>query len=267
MQIWDTAGQERFRALAPMYYRGAKAAVLVADLSEPGELGGREEAGEVRLSGRCKTESHARHSYHEFLSPRPVPSPPRHLPPCLPSSSSETFNRLPSWLTDLNSFADANCAVLLAANKLDLLSDPAEGKEKAEAIAKEVRRREGDGRGWESYLKRDGVSFGLRPTTRHMLPFALPSLHGKPQPTPSLSHPLPASLSPLPLQHGVDVVFTSAKTGEGVDELFTELAKRAVENEAADVSGAMAAVEGDRRDEEQTVKLGEDNSSGGSGCC
>ena len=36
MQIWDTAGQERFRALAPMYYRGAKAAVVVADLSEPG---------------------------------------------------------------------------------------------------------------------------------------------------------------------------------------------------------------------------------------
>ena len=31
LQIWDTAGQERFRALAPMYYRGAKAAVIVCD--------------------------------------------------------------------------------------------------------------------------------------------------------------------------------------------------------------------------------------------
>lgn len=33
LQIWDTAGQERFRSMAPMYYRGAKAAVLVFDVS------------------------------------------------------------------------------------------------------------------------------------------------------------------------------------------------------------------------------------------
>mmetsp|Transcript_14899 Transcript_14899/g.15614 ORF Transcript_14899/g.15614 Transcript_14899/m.15614 type:complete len:205 (-) Transcript_14899:1562-2176(-) len=33
LQIWDTAGQERFRSMAPMYYRGAKAAVLVFDIS------------------------------------------------------------------------------------------------------------------------------------------------------------------------------------------------------------------------------------------
>mmetsp|Transcript_16049 Transcript_16049/g.43424 ORF Transcript_16049/g.43424 Transcript_16049/m.43424 type:complete len:115 (+) Transcript_16049:38-382(+) len=29
LQIWDTAGQERFRSMAPMYYRGAAAAILV----------------------------------------------------------------------------------------------------------------------------------------------------------------------------------------------------------------------------------------------
>ncbi|KAK8387178.1 hypothetical protein O3P69_018081 [Scylla paramamosain] len=28
MQVWDTAGQERFRSMAPMYYRGANAALL-----------------------------------------------------------------------------------------------------------------------------------------------------------------------------------------------------------------------------------------------
>jgi len=33
LQIWDTAGQERFRSMAPMYYRGAHAAILVFDVT------------------------------------------------------------------------------------------------------------------------------------------------------------------------------------------------------------------------------------------
>eukprot|EP00285_Hemiselmis_virescens_P007875 CAMPEP_0173391636 /NCGR_PEP_ID=MMETSP1356-20130122/18498_1 /TAXON_ID=77927 ORGANISM="Hemiselmis virescens, Strain PCC157" /NCGR_SAMPLE_ID=MMETSP1356 /ASSEMBLY_ACC=CAM_ASM_000847 /LENGTH=190 /DNA_ID=CAMNT_0014349297 /DNA_START=151 /DNA_END=719 /DNA_ORIENTATION=- len=39
MQIWDTAGQERFRSMAPMYYRGAAAAVLVIDVTNPDSFG------------------------------------------------------------------------------------------------------------------------------------------------------------------------------------------------------------------------------------
>lgn len=35
LQIWDTAGQERFRSMAPMYYRNAKAAILVFDVQKP----------------------------------------------------------------------------------------------------------------------------------------------------------------------------------------------------------------------------------------
>lgn len=31
-QLWDTAGQERFRAIAPMYYRGANAVLLVYEV-------------------------------------------------------------------------------------------------------------------------------------------------------------------------------------------------------------------------------------------
>jgi len=32
-QIWDTAGQEKYHSLAPMYYRGASAAIIVYDIT------------------------------------------------------------------------------------------------------------------------------------------------------------------------------------------------------------------------------------------
>ncbi len=33
-ELWDTAGQERYRSLAPMYYRGAAAAIVVYDITD-----------------------------------------------------------------------------------------------------------------------------------------------------------------------------------------------------------------------------------------
>lgn len=41
LQIWDTAGQEKFRTLVPMYFRGAKVAVLtfsVTDIDSSNEV-------------------------------------------------------------------------------------------------------------------------------------------------------------------------------------------------------------------------------------
>ncbi|XP_060595033.1 ras-related protein Rab-22A-like [Ruditapes philippinarum] len=39
-QIWDTAGQEKYRALAPMYYRGASAAIVVYDVTRESSFPG-----------------------------------------------------------------------------------------------------------------------------------------------------------------------------------------------------------------------------------
>jgi len=38
-EIWDTAGQERYHSLAPMYYRGAQAAIVVYDITVPETFG------------------------------------------------------------------------------------------------------------------------------------------------------------------------------------------------------------------------------------
>ncbi|KAG9040695.1 Ras- protein Rab-21 [Tulasnella sp. UAMH 9824] len=40
LAIWDTGGQEKFRALSPAFFHGAKAAVLVYDVSRPESLEG-----------------------------------------------------------------------------------------------------------------------------------------------------------------------------------------------------------------------------------
>jgi|AntAceMinimDraft_11_1070367.scaffolds.fasta_scaffold16059_3 Ras-related protein Rab-5C len=52
MEIWDTAGQERYRSLAPMYYRDAKVAFIVYDVTNKDSLNkAREWIKEVRNKG------------------------------------------------------------------------------------------------------------------------------------------------------------------------------------------------------------------------
>lgn len=52
LEIWDTAGQERYKALAPMYYRGAAAAVVVYDItSEQSFTGAKKWIEELKEKG------------------------------------------------------------------------------------------------------------------------------------------------------------------------------------------------------------------------
>ncbi|KAI0299728.1 P-loop containing nucleoside triphosphate hydrolase protein [Multifurca ochricompacta] len=96
LQLWDTAGQERFRSMAPMYYRGANAALLLYDITNPASF--QDVHGWLReLKKNCPTDlityivgskadlSHlrqvssdlARLSLHQwFPPPRPPPPPP-----------------------------------------------------------------------------------------------------------------------------------------------------------------------------------------------
>ncbi|EED96624.1 rab-type small G protein [Thalassiosira pseudonana CCMP1335] len=51
-KIWDTAGQEKYRSLAPMYYRGASAAILVYDITNPSSFAALKDwASELKQNG------------------------------------------------------------------------------------------------------------------------------------------------------------------------------------------------------------------------
>ncbi|KAL7547711.1 hypothetical protein ACHAWF_011005 [Thalassiosira exigua] len=51
-KIWDTAGQEKYRSLAPMYYRGSQAAILVYDITIPGSFAALKDwVNELRANG------------------------------------------------------------------------------------------------------------------------------------------------------------------------------------------------------------------------
>lgn len=114
LQLWDTAGQERFRSMAPMYYRGANAAILLYDITNASTFqdvrGWLEElkkncspdliiyivgAKADLHSRRQVTSDFARLSLHNwFPPPKPLPPPP---PPPPPSTLSYIRPRLTSF--------------------------------------------------------------------------------------------------------------------------------------------------------------------------
>ncbi|KDQ14623.1 hypothetical protein BOTBODRAFT_335850 [Botryobasidium botryosum FD-172 SS1] len=105
LQIWDTAGQERFRSMAPMYYRGANAAILVYDITNAAsfedvkvwleELKKNSSTDLMIYIVGCKadltrqravTQDYARQALRTWFPP-PSPAPPP-TPPVQPSTPS-----------------------------------------------------------------------------------------------------------------------------------------------------------------------------------
>lgn len=110
LQLWDTAGQERFRSMAPMYYRGANAALLLYDITNAATFddvrGWLEELKKncspdliIYIVGskadlqhhRQVTSDLARLSLHNWFPPPRPPSPPLPAPP--PPTSTFSYIR------------------------------------------------------------------------------------------------------------------------------------------------------------------------------
>lgn len=113
LQLWDTAGQERFRSMAPMYYRGANAALLLYDITNASTFedirGWLEELKKncppeliIYIVGskadlyrhRQVTSDLARLSLHNWFPPPKPPPPP---PPPAPSTLSYIRPRFTSF--------------------------------------------------------------------------------------------------------------------------------------------------------------------------
>ncbi|KAK7470986.1 hypothetical protein VKT23_002400 [Stygiomarasmius scandens] len=113
LQLWDTAGQERFRSMAPMYYRGANAALVLYDITNASTFedirGWLEELKKncppeliIYIVGskadlhrhRQVTPDFARLSLHNWFPPPRPPTPP---PPPQPSTLSYIRPRFTSF--------------------------------------------------------------------------------------------------------------------------------------------------------------------------
>ncbi|CCM04800.1 uncharacterized protein FIBRA_06993 [Fibroporia radiculosa] len=123
LQLWDTAGQERFRSMAPMYYRGANAALLLYDITNAASFddvrGWLEELKKncspdliIYIVGskadlnrhRQVTSDLARLSLHTWFPPPRPPSPP-------PAPTPSTFSYIRPRFTSFPSIRSAPAPV------------------------------------------------------------------------------------------------------------------------------------------------------------
>ncbi|KAL2474753.1 Ras-related protein RABF2b [Abeliophyllum distichum] len=74
-EIWDTAGQERYHSLAPMYYRGAAAAVIVYDITNQESFErAKKWVRELQVQGNSNTVMALAGNKADLLGARKVPA-------------------------------------------------------------------------------------------------------------------------------------------------------------------------------------------------
>lgn len=96
-EIWDTAGQERFASLAPMYYRGAAAAIV------------------RRRPTLLQTRVHAASLINSRMHTDPAQV-------VYDITSEESLQVAKKWVGELRQKGSPGMVIALAGNKLDMVS-------------------------------------------------------------------------------------------------------------------------------------------------
>ncbi|KFD58775.1 hypothetical protein M514_00468 [Trichuris suis] len=99
-EIWDTAGQERYHSLAPMYYRGAQAAIVVYDVTN--------QVGSLFV-----------YCFYAYIT------------------FQESFTKAKNWVNELQRQALPNIVIALAGNKADLANKRMVDFSEAQSYAEE----------------------------------------------------------------------------------------------------------------------------------
>ncbi|OIV95698.1 hypothetical protein TanjilG_01492 [Lupinus angustifolius] len=107
-EIWDTAGQERYHSLAPMYYRGAAAAIIVYDITSSDSFTrAKKWVQELQKQGNPNLVMALAGNKADLEDKRNV-------------TAEDSFTRAKKWVQELQKQGNPNLVMALAGNKADL---------------------------------------------------------------------------------------------------------------------------------------------------